>query len=105
MLRFAPRYGLISPCLERPSRSGLRMRAVNDNAAPALPDATLDAALRLFATHGMGAAARACEQARVADAQGDAAQGEWWLSVCRTLDRRKAHEYVARRRPHSRFRR
>ncbi|BEU99701.1 hypothetical protein [Novosphingobium olei] len=100
MLRFAPRYGMISPCLVRPSRNPRRRaieRAVNDNAPQqdgALFDAdgVLAAALRLFAAHGICAAERACEAAEIAKATGDAEGVVWWIEVCRALDRRMARE-------------
>lgn len=114
MLHFAPRYGLISPCLKRPSRRPLP-HAANDDGAPLAPrkverrladdrlatavpndsDAVLTAALRLFATHGLSAASHACYAAAEAEAKGDTDGIQWWLSVCRTLDRRKAREFQA----------
>ena len=60
MLRFAPRYGIVSPALVRASRMVLRL-ALNDNApdfdaaranqSAALDDARVQAALRLFAVN------------------------------------------------------
>ncbi len=105
MLHFAPRYGIISPCLNwRLNWGAVRPRAVriprpaNDNGA-ALPgrktgandsaaheDALLAAALRLFAAHGLSAAQRACEAAEIAAAGGDSAGAEWWIAVCAMLD-------------------
>ena len=103
MLRFAPRYGIASPCLVRPSRSLLPTgptRPANDNAPdPANgfdTEALLDAALRMFAAHGLSAAERACEAAEIARRCGDADSVAWWLEVCRTLDRRKAREVTRR---------
>lgn len=99
MLRFAPRYGIVSPCLVRPSRRRVRLRAANENRAEVTAaDETLAAALRLFAAHGMAAAARACQKAEAAEDRGDAGGVEWWMAVCRTLDRRMAHDYSMRRR-------
>ena len=100
MLRFAPRFGIVSPCLVRPSRNPHRRaieRPVNDNAPADAsdlfdPEGVLAAALKLFAAHGMAAAARACEAARIAEATGDAEGVVWWLEVCRALDRRMARE-------------
>lgn len=109
MLHFAPRYGIISPCLNwGPNRDALRLRALrvpraaNDNGAAlaasktgandsdAHDDALLEAALRLFAAHGLSAAQRACEAAQIAADGGDAASAEWWIAVCATLDGPKA---------------
>lgn len=106
MLHFAPRYGIISPCLNwgplRPR--ALRVpRPVNDNRAvrarpacggagsaandsAAQDEALLAAALRLFAAHGISAAERACEAAQIATDSGDATSAEWWIAVCAMLD-------------------
>ncbi|CAM4001824.1 HTH tetR-type domain-containing protein [Novosphingobium lubricantis] len=96
MLRFAPRYGIISPCLARPIL-GRHLRAVNDNADAwsgswSQQNAALDSALRLFAAHGFSAAARARDAAEIARISGDAGRADFWLEVCRTLDRRMAGE-------------
>jgi hypothetical protein len=102
MLRFAPRYGIVSPALVRPSRSGRRF-AVNDNArsvdgAPsstpitastALSDARVQAALRLFAAHGLSAAERARRAAANANARGDESDAEWWNEISRMLGQRR----------------
>lgn len=98
MLRFAPRYGRISPCLVQPWQVRLgqpRRRAANDNPrshrlAGSESDAILADALKLFAAHGFAAARHAAEQARAAHASGDEAQASWWSAVCRTLDRGEA---------------
>ncbi|KUR70304.1 hypothetical protein AQZ52_15755 [Novosphingobium fuchskuhlense] len=101
MLHFAPRFGMISPCL---NWGRLRLRAMrvarpaNDNGA-ALPgrktgandteahdEAVLAAALRLFAAHGLSAAQRAGEAAEIAAAGGDSAGAAWWVAVCAMLD-------------------
>jgi len=101
MVRFAPRYGIISPCMARPVL-GRHLRAVNDNAEDwtgswQQQDAALDSALRLFAAHGFSAAARARDAAVIADANGDAERGQFWLEVCRILDRRMARDFKTRR--------
>ncbi len=101
MLHFAPRYGIISPCL---NWGAVRVRSLrvpnpaNDNGAAlagrktgandtdAHDEALLAAALRLFAAHGLSAAQRACEAAQIAADSGDAANAEWWIAVCATLD-------------------
>jgi hypothetical protein len=90
MLRFAPRYGIISPALVRPSRQIWRP-AGNDNqrAAPAsdstLGDARVQAALRLFASHGLAAAARARLAAANATARGDDDDARWWDEISKML--------------------
>lgn len=104
MLHFAPRYGIISPCLHwGPSRNAVRPRAlrmprsVNDNdtvtkrrtranTGVAQDDALLEAALRLFGAHGLSAAQRASEAAQIAAEGGDSAAAEWWIAVCAMLD-------------------
>ena len=97
MLHFAPRYGIISPCLmwgmSRPRDVPVR-RPANDNSAwesanddlPRREDALLEAALRLFAALGLSAARRACEAAAIAADSGDHAGATWWLEVCATFD-------------------
>ncbi|UYH56137.1 hypothetical protein N6L26_06175 [Qipengyuania sp. SS22] len=72
-------------------------RAANDNgdaahmqAEASSFDHMMRAALRHFAEHGMGAAEGARQQAEQAHFTGDTEAYEWWLGVCRTLDRRLA---------------
>lgn len=100
MVRFAPRYGIISPCLARPVQAR-HLRAMNDNAGARTgsrheDDAALDTALRLFAAHGFSAAERARDAVLIAQVSEDAARAEFWLDVCRTLDRRMARDVVMR---------
>lgn len=97
MLRFAPRYGIVAPCLARPIL-GRHLRAVNDNGEAlagsfAHQSATLHSALRLFAAHGFSAAERAREAAAIAESNGDSERATFWLEVCRALDRRMARDY------------
>jgi len=111
MLRFAPRYGMISPCLRRPA--GRPPRAANDNPAwfahtagyhqggrhafarradeRIVQDDLLAQALRLFASHGHAAAGQAAQAATRAAVAGDTKGAAWWTQVCHTLDRRKAN--------------
>lgn len=69
-------------------------RAANDNgdadSRTATFDATMRAALQHFADHGMGAAKEARALALRAHADGDADGCDWWLGICRTLDRKAA---------------
>lgn len=91
-----------------PSRSPLARALVrrpltapaNDNrdaAVQAAEDKLIHAALRHFATHGLGAAAEARRQAEAAFFAGDRTCYDHWLGICRTLDRRMAEELVRRR--------
>ncbi|MGE8134881.1 hypothetical protein ACQKO5_14860 [Novosphingobium subterraneum] len=102
MLRFAPRYGIISPCLSRRIQAR-HLRAVNDNGAGSgsdsvCQDEALDAALRLFAAHGFSAAARARDAAVIAERSGEPSRVEFWVEVCATLDRRMARDFLKRKR-------
>ncbi|MGV3511439.1 MAG: hypothetical protein ACO1OX_05480 [Novosphingobium sp.] len=98
MLRFAPRYGIISPCLSRRIQAR-HLRAVNDNSAGSVcQDEALDTALRLFAAHGFSAAARARDAAVIAERSGEPGRVEFWVEVCATLDRRMARDFLKRKR-------
>jgi hypothetical protein len=70
-------------------------RAANDNRPGQRGgDHMLHAALRHFAAHGLGAAREARKQAEKAFFTGDRQSYDWWLGVCRTLDRRLAAQLV-----------
>lgn len=104
MLHFAPRYGIISPCLHwrlnwgavrpralpvpRPANDigAVTRRAARTNTGKTREDGLLEAALRLFAAHGLSAAQRASEAAQIAAEGGDSAAAEWWIAVCAMLD-------------------
>lgn len=77
--------------------SGASMMAANDNTAGFSRDHVITAALRHFAAHGLGAADQARAEAERAFFAGDRAQYAWWLSICRTLDRRMAEAVDAHR--------
>lgn len=64
--------------------------AANDNGGLPESDLLLHAALRHFAVHGISAARAARAQAEAAFFAGDRAGYDWWLAICRTLDRRLA---------------
>jgi len=65
--------------------------SANDNGYEAAnDDAALTEALKHFATHGVSAARRASDKAMTAHKSGDSEEFDWWLSVCRVLDRRLA---------------
>ena len=80
------------------SRSGAPAPlAANDNGFEAANDDTVvTEALRHFAEHGVSAARRASDKAMSAHASGDSESFDWWLSVCRVLDRRMADAVVVK---------
>lgn len=93
-IHFALAEGRLRPRLSARAARAALVRPANDN-GPADFDmgadrAVLHAALRQFARHGIGAAAHARSQAEKAFFAGDRETYRWWLSVCRTLDRRMA---------------
>ena len=71
--------------------------AANDNVRGIPDDRILRAALRHFASHGLGAAEAARIEAERAFFAGDRAEYRWWLEICRMLDRRMAEAVAARR--------
>lgn len=93
MLRFAPRYGRVSRALVR----GRQVRCAcpaNDNLparrADLFADARVQAALRLFAEHGLSASDRARAAAANANAAGDADHAAWWRDISRILGQRRS---------------
>lgn len=72
----------------------LVQRAANDNGGN-LRSERVNAALRHFAKHGLAAAQHAREQAILAGKLGDKQSFEWWLDICRALDRRMARNFEA----------
>ena len=74
----------------------LSLRAANDNAMPAASNRMISEALRHFAAHGLNAAQRAHDNALVANAANDSESFDWWVSICRTLDRRMADSLLDR---------
>lgn len=111
MLHFAPRYGIVSPCLMwgqnrardlqvcRPANDNMARGGANDDVTTH-EDALLEAALRMFAAHGLSAGLRACEAAEIAADGGDQEGAAWWLEVCATFDgalaRTTARSFAAR---------
>ncbi len=97
MLRFAPRSGSIAALvkphqararaaandngLTRPDGAADKNNCANDDA-----DALLEAALRLFAAHGLSAALRAYEAAQIAERMGEHDKARWWMAICASLD-------------------
>lgn len=91
-IRFAsPPYALAPRLSPRQIGQACGLPA-NDNGGGRASDAMLHAALRHFAEHGLAAAQRARKQAEAAHLAGDQQGYEWWLEICRTLDRRMASE-------------
>lgn len=96
MLHFSPRHG--PEALYGVRRRPVRLVAANDNpAGQSARDVPLATALRMFASHGLSAAAQAGQNAREAAQMGDEAGFHHWLAVCRSLDRRLASEIERRR--------
>lgn len=69
--------------------------AANDDLSDGEGEALLRAALRLFASHGLGAARHAQAAAQTAFFVGDRERYRWWLAITRTLDRKLAIELVS----------
>lgn len=86
----AARSPACSPIAKALARKALG-RVANDNAEEADDSRLLHAALRHFAEHGLGAAHAARQQAKAAFFEGDRQAYDWWLAICRTLDRRLAN--------------
>ncbi|ANU07657.1 hypothetical protein [Paraurantiacibacter namhicola] len=81
----------------RLTRSGARRaakraagRPANDNGVDLNDQALLRASLRHFAEHGLAAASHAHAKAEAAFFAGDRKAYDWWLGICRSLDRRMA---------------
>ena len=91
-IRFAASTGANSSRMSARARRRIRELPANDNAVSWATDALLHAALRHFAEHGLSATRRARKQAEAAFFAGDRQGYQWWLEVCRALDRRMASE-------------
>lgn len=89
-LHFAAARPLAQQFLARCVASGTIAPAANDNSGETLSDTLLRAALKHFGRYGLGAAENARTQAERAFFMGDRESYDWWLSVCRALDRRMA---------------
>ena len=66
-----------------------RPLAANDDRLP-VSQTHMHAALKHFAEHGLAAADHARHQALKAARAGDRQTFDWWLEICRALDRRMA---------------
>ena len=98
-IRFAAPPDALAPRMSRRSVRELHLLAANDEGGEHSTDSMLHAALRHFAEHGLAAAQRARKQAEAAFFAGDRQSYQWWLEICRTLDRRMASELDARAKP------
>ncbi len=96
-LHFAAARPLAQQFLARCVVSGATPDPANDNSGETLSDTLLRAALKHFGRHGLGAAENARTQAERAFFMGDRESYDWWLSVCRALDRRMADRLADRR--------
>jgi hypothetical protein len=65
-------------------------RAANDNSQEPLSDLVVRAALTHFSRYGLGAAENARDAAKAAFFANDRDGYDWWMAICRTLDRRIA---------------
>ena len=91
-IRFAaPRHAIRNRMDDTAARVAYMFTA-NDNPVRQLSEATLHAALRHFAEHGLAAARHARQQAEAARQADDRQAFAWWREICRALDRRMARE-------------
>ena len=89
-IRFAAPQSSLAPRLSRREIGQAIGLPANDNGGTRASDSMLHAALRHFAEHGLAAAHRARKQAEAAFFAGDRQGYQWWLEICRALDRRMA---------------
>jgi len=87
-IRFATATNGYSSVIARRVCAPVIINPANDNPRTPADERLLWEALRHFAKHGMHAALHAAESAEAALEAGDQEAFEWWLSICRTLDRR-----------------
>ncbi len=90
-IRFAASLKRAQCRMPRHMARAQRFRPANDNRGKQVQSTHLHAALRHFAEHGLAAADHARQQALAASNAGDRQTFEWWLEICRALDRRMAH--------------
>lgn len=93
-IRFAASRHSNRVCMPKDYVRMLSWRAANDNGSNLRAD-RVNVALRHFAKHGLAAAQHAREQAIIAGKTGDQKSFEWWLDICRALDRRMARNFEA----------
>jgi hypothetical protein len=94
-IRFAAPPNALAPRMSARRIREFRGLPANDNGGARATDTMLHAALRHFAEHGLAAAHRARKQAEAAFFAGDRQSYQWWLEICRALDRRMATELAA----------
>jgi hypothetical protein len=75
---------------------GLLPAPANDDDDDRVDVRTLEAALRHFALHGMGAASTACAEAESHWQEGNRQAAETWLAICGAFDKRSARQLEAR---------
>jgi hypothetical protein len=80
----------------RLGRTTIPASPANDNGDDQADARVLDAALRHFAVHGLGAAVAACAEAEAHWQRGDRRAAENSLAICRTLDKRLARDLQMR---------
>lgn len=97
-IRFAAARTALHLSLAPRLRARLIRRAANDNRRDlsGAHDPLLRDALKHFAAHGLGAADTARQAAERAFFAGDRQGYDYWLGICRTLDRRMAGALAAR---------
>ncbi|HKT84522.1 MAG TPA: hypothetical protein VJQ77_00390 [Novosphingobium sp.] len=114
-IRFAAAWGGRSPTIVRALCPCAPLNAVNDNRRESLrgvvaaytapqgrpqqaanDERVLVEALRHFARHGISAAIHARANAEAAHAADDGEAYDWWISICRQLDRRMADAFARR---------
>lgn len=94
-IRFAAANPQYNPVIARIMGAPARLRASNDNLLGICTDRVLRAALRHFSEYGLGAAEQARIFAEGAFFSGDSESYRWWLTICRTLDKRMADAVTA----------
>ena len=91
-IRFASAHNSASSPIVRVLTSCTLQQPANDNCDAHGNDILVYQALRHFSAHGLGAAREAHRQAEIAFFEGDRESYNWWLEICRTLDKRTARE-------------
>mgnify|MGYP005824761177 CR=1 FL=1 len=97
-VHFAAARSAISSPVARALSRRTPGRSANDNGnggSIEANDNVIHAALRHFAAHGLGAARQARAQAEAAFFAGDRQGYDWWLGICRALDKRIAGQLEA----------
>lgn len=87
---YAPARSTARSPITRCLASHARAVPANDNSDGGSSNGILEAALRHFARHGLGAARAAHAKAESALRYNDLRGADTWLEICRTLDKRLA---------------